>query len=184
MYSLMSIRTIAASSSNRNSASARAVSVLPTPVGPRKINDPIGRFGSLSPARDRRIAFATALSASSCPTTRSRRRSSICTSFCISPSSIFDTGMPVHFDTIAAISSSSTSSFNIRRGCFVATEPGAPGLASETWVSQAPPSAASSATAASCASVSLRSSASAFGISPYCSSAARCRLPLRVSSIC
>src|SRR5260370_493005 len=33
MYSDMSIRTMARSSSNRNSASARASSVLPTPVG-------------------------------------------------------------------------------------------------------------------------------------------------------
>ena len=46
MYSLMSIRTIACSSSKRNSASARAVSVFPTPVGPRKMNEPIGRLGS------------------------------------------------------------------------------------------------------------------------------------------
>ena len=45
-YSLMSIRVIIVSSSNRNSASALANSVLPTPVVPRKINDPIGRFGS------------------------------------------------------------------------------------------------------------------------------------------
>ena len=48
------------SSSNRNSASARASSVLPTPVGPRKMNEPIGRFGSLRPARARRTASATA----------------------------------------------------------------------------------------------------------------------------
>src|SRR2546428_839158 len=34
MYSDMSSRTIACSSSNRNSASARANSVFPTPVGP------------------------------------------------------------------------------------------------------------------------------------------------------
>src|SRR5947208_3612181 len=33
MYSLMSIRTMASSESNMNSASARASSVLPTPVG-------------------------------------------------------------------------------------------------------------------------------------------------------
>ena len=32
-----------------NSASARASSVLPTPVGPRKTNEPIGRFGSWRP---------------------------------------------------------------------------------------------------------------------------------------
>jgi len=36
----MSMRTMAFSSSNRNSASARAVSVLPTPVGPRKRKEP------------------------------------------------------------------------------------------------------------------------------------------------
>ena len=60
MYSDMSMRTIARSSSNRKSASVRASSVLPTPVGPRNRNEPIGRFGSDSPARDRRIALATA----------------------------------------------------------------------------------------------------------------------------
>ena len=46
-----------------NSASARASSVFPTPVGPRKMNEPIGRFGSCSPARARRSAFATASTA-------------------------------------------------------------------------------------------------------------------------
>src|SRR5918996_916638 len=61
MYSDMSMRTIAWSLSNRNSASARASSVLPTPVGPRKMKLPSGRFGSESPARARRIAFALQL---------------------------------------------------------------------------------------------------------------------------
>ena len=70
-YSLMSIRVIIVSSSNRNSASALANSVLPTPVVPRKINDPIGRFGSCSLARLRRTASATAAIASSWPITRS-----------------------------------------------------------------------------------------------------------------
>jgi hypothetical protein len=46
-YSDMSIRTIACSSSNMNSARARASSVLPTPVGPRKMKLPSGRFGVL-----------------------------------------------------------------------------------------------------------------------------------------
>ena len=50
-----------------NSASARASSVLPTPVGPRNRNVPIGRSGSLSPARERRSAFETASTASSWP---------------------------------------------------------------------------------------------------------------------
>src|ERR1700688_1722056 len=61
MYSDMSMRTIACSLSKRNSARARAVSVLPTPVGPRKMKDPIGRLGSWSPARERRTPLALAL---------------------------------------------------------------------------------------------------------------------------
>ena len=48
-YSDMSMRTIACSSSNRNSASARASSVLPTPVGPRNRKLPSGRLGSCKP---------------------------------------------------------------------------------------------------------------------------------------
>ena len=50
-----------------NSASALASSVFPTPVGPRKMNEPIGRFGSFSPARARRIASDTASIASVLP---------------------------------------------------------------------------------------------------------------------
>src|SRR5438132_155524 len=56
MYSDMSTWIIASSSPNRNSASVRASSVLPTPDGPRKMNEPVGRFGSLMPARARRRA--------------------------------------------------------------------------------------------------------------------------------
>ncbi len=74
------------------------------------MNDPIGRDGSSSPARARRTAFDTASSASRWPTTRSARRSSIVSSFACSPSSIFVTGTPVHFETISAISSLVTSS--------------------------------------------------------------------------
>src|ERR1041385_5227794 len=55
----MSSRTIARSSSNMNSASARASSVLPTPVGPRKTKLPIGRFGSCRPGRAGRGALGT-----------------------------------------------------------------------------------------------------------------------------
>ena len=72
MNSHMSMRTIAWSSSNRNSAIALVSSVLPTPVGPRNRNEPIGRFGSCRPARARRTALATARTASSWPTTRLR----------------------------------------------------------------------------------------------------------------
>src|SRR5690625_4887443 len=52
----MSMRTIARSSSKRNSASALASSVLPTPVGPRNRKEPVGRSGSEIPARARRTA--------------------------------------------------------------------------------------------------------------------------------
>src|SRR5213079_628980 len=97
MYSDMSSRTMAFSSSNRKSASARAVSVFPTPVGPRKMNDPVGRFGSCRPARARRTALATAASASGCPTTRRSSSASSRVSRSRSDSSIFVTGIPVHF---------------------------------------------------------------------------------------
>ena len=60
----MSMRTIAASSPKSASASVRASSVLPTPVGPRKRKLPIGRLGSESPALARLIASATASTAS------------------------------------------------------------------------------------------------------------------------
>ena len=51
--------------SNNSVASALAVSVLPTPVGPKKIKEPIGLLGSARPARERRIASLTAPIASS-----------------------------------------------------------------------------------------------------------------------
>ena len=108
------MRTMAFSSSNRNSASARASSVLPTPVGPMKRKEPIGRRGSPRPARERRTALATSSSASSWPTTRWRSRSSMWSSFSISPSSMRETGMPVHLETTSAMSSASTSSLSIR----------------------------------------------------------------------
>ena len=49
MYSLMSSWISASSSSKRNSASALASSVFPTPVGPRKMNEPLGPLGVLQP---------------------------------------------------------------------------------------------------------------------------------------
>ena len=56
MYSDMSKRMSAWSLPNSKLASARASSVLPTPVGPRKMKLPTGRFRFFRPARDRRIA--------------------------------------------------------------------------------------------------------------------------------
>ena len=102
------MRTMASGVSNINSASALHSSVLPTPVGPINKNEPLGRLGSDNPALERRIALLTAFSASSCPTTRLLSCSSMRNSLSRSPSIIFDTGMPVHFDTTSAISSSVT----------------------------------------------------------------------------
>src|SRR5436305_637479 len=52
----MSSRTMARSSSNMNSASARASSVFPSPVGPRKVKEPIGLLLLLRPARGELVA--------------------------------------------------------------------------------------------------------------------------------
>src|SRR5829696_5210760 len=57
MYSLISILINASSLSNIYLANALANSVLPTPVGPRKIKVPIGFFGSFNPTRLRWIAL-------------------------------------------------------------------------------------------------------------------------------
>ena len=101
---------MAFSSSNKNSASARDSSVLPTPVGPRKMKEPIGRFSSCKPARARLTAFETATIASCCPMTRWMSRSSSLTSFSRSPSCKRETGMWVQLETTSAMSSSVTSS--------------------------------------------------------------------------
>src|SRR5438132_680685 len=62
MYSDMSSWIIDDSSPNRNSASVFAVSVLPTPDGPRKINAPDGRFRSFLLAPDLRdLVFEVAV---------------------------------------------------------------------------------------------------------------------------
>ena len=61
----MSRRMIASFEPNKSRANCLASSVLPTPVGPTKRKLPIGRFPSSKPARLRRIARATASTASS-----------------------------------------------------------------------------------------------------------------------
>ncbi|EJW93557.1 hypothetical protein EVA_18336 [gut metagenome] len=55
----MSILMRLSSESKRVSAIAFASWVLPTPVGPKNMNEPIGRPGSLIPARLRLIALTT-----------------------------------------------------------------------------------------------------------------------------
>ena len=108
MNSLMSILMSVSSEPNMNSASALASSVFPTPVGPRKMNEPIGRLGSLRPARARRTALETISIASCWPMTRLWRASSMWSSRSDSSCAIRVTGMPVHIATTWAISSSST----------------------------------------------------------------------------
>ena len=73
------------------------------------MNEPVGRFGSLRPARERRMAFETASMAASCPMTRLWSSSSMRMSFCVSASVSLNTGMPVHMETMSAISSSPIS---------------------------------------------------------------------------
>ena len=97
------------SSPKRNSASVLASSVLPTPVGPAKMNEPPGRRGSFRPARVRRIAWDSALMASSMPTMRLCSSSSMCSRREDSSSVSLNTGMPVEAASTSAISSSSTS---------------------------------------------------------------------------
>ena len=93
MYSDMSRRIIFSSLSKSCAARALAVSVLPTPVGPRKMKEPIGRPSSARPARERRMASATAVIASSWPMTRWCSSSSRCR--LLAPSRRRATGMRV-----------------------------------------------------------------------------------------
>ena len=70
MYSDISSRTMALSSSKSAAARLFASSVLPTPVGPRNRKEPIGFDGSLMPALLLWMASATFSTASSWPMTR------------------------------------------------------------------------------------------------------------------
>ena len=111
MYSDISTRINACSVPKTASASALESSVFPTPVGPRNRNEPVGRFGSFKPTLPRLTAFATAATASSCPTTRLW---SVCSSRARrfdSPSARRCTGIFVQVETVFAISSSVTCSF-------------------------------------------------------------------------
>ena len=83
-------------------------SVLPTPVGQRNRNTPLGLSGSDMPALDLLIALLTAVTALSCPTTDSDSFFSKLSNFSFSDNIIDETGMPVHFDTTFATISSVT----------------------------------------------------------------------------
>ena len=109
MYSLISIRIIFSSLSNNNSVNFLANWVFPTPVGPRKINEPIGFLGSLSPALLRCIAITIFLTASSWPITLDLRVDSISANRSISCAATRCTGIPVIMATTSATCSSSTN---------------------------------------------------------------------------
>src|SRR6266849_6609094 len=109
MNSDMSKRTSDFSVPNINWARVRATSVLPTPVGPRNKNEPIGRFGLFRPARERRTARARAIIALSCEMMRLCSSSSMRSSFCDSSSLIETIGTPVQRDTTSSMSSRPTT---------------------------------------------------------------------------
>ena len=64
IYSLISKRISESSESNSSRANILANWVLPTPVCPIKMNEPIGRLGSFSPVRLRLIALTIFCTAS------------------------------------------------------------------------------------------------------------------------
>ncbi|CAI8370442.1 MAG: Uncharacterised protein [Cryomorphaceae bacterium] len=110
MYSLMSSRISDSCESNISSDKVLVSCVLPTPVGPRKINEPIGLLGSFSPTLFLRIAFTTFSTASSCPIILALILSVINESFFLSCDAILFTGMPVIIETTSATFSSETVS--------------------------------------------------------------------------
>ena len=105
MNSDISRRSICFSLSNTYSAKALESSVLPTPVGPKKRNEPKGLFGSCNPALEILIAFETFSIASFWPITRFCSKDSIFNNLLFSLPESFSRGMPVHLDTTPAISS-------------------------------------------------------------------------------
>ena len=101
------------SSSNNSYARLLATSVLPTPVGPKNINVPIGLLGSFIPLLERSIALLTNFNASSCPLTRFFKLSYKCKTFSFSLEINFDKGILVHLLITLAMSSLVTTSDKI-----------------------------------------------------------------------
>ena len=99
----MSIRIILSSELNNASDKLFASSVLPTPVGPKKMKLPIGLFGALNPLLALLTALAKLTTASSWPITRLCRISSNFNSLSLSVSVSFVTGTPVQAARTSAI---------------------------------------------------------------------------------
>ena len=108
MYSLISIRINASSESNNSFAKTFANCVFPTPVEPKKINEPIGRFGSFNPARFLWIERAIFNTASFCPITLPWSSSGKLANLLLSVWAILFTGIPVIIETTSATLSSVT----------------------------------------------------------------------------
>ena len=107
------------SESNIAAATDLASSVLPTPVGPKNKNEPIGRCSSLIPLLLRRIARATAETALSWPITRLCKRLSRLANWRVSLRFIWVTGTPVQSETTLAMSSGSTIALALTLECKV-----------------------------------------------------------------
>ena len=101
MYSLISTRIILSGSPNKISASDLAKNVLPTPVEPKKINDPIGLFASLIPTRFLLIALEIDEIASCWPITFTDNVSSIFNNLADSLSSNLVIGTPFILEIIS-----------------------------------------------------------------------------------
>ena len=114
----MSTLMSASSLPNRNFARDFASFVLPTPVGPRKMNEPTGRFGDETPARLRLMALLTAFTASSWPITSEPMIFSISRRCLPSPSSSLSVAIPVVELTILHISSTVTCFLEERTDSF------------------------------------------------------------------
>src|SRR5690554_8212188 len=97
----MSIRTMASLLSNKKLANALHNSVLPTPVGPRNRNEPLGRLGSEKADRIRFTALDTAVIAGSCPTTWLCTIGSMLHIFSRSSECMYVAGRLVHLRTLS-----------------------------------------------------------------------------------
>ena len=118
MYSLISIRIKFSSDSKISDANTLANCVLPTPVWPKNINDPIGLFGELRPALFLWIDFTTFDTASSWPIILSLIIFSSFDNLFFSVETILLTGMLVIIETTSAISFSSTVTlFSFESSC-------------------------------------------------------------------
>mmetsp|Transcript_149167 Transcript_149167/g.362278 ORF Transcript_149167/g.362278 Transcript_149167/m.362278 type:complete len:259 (-) Transcript_149167:1536-2312(-) len=139
MYSLMSRRIMDSSVPKNVEANVLHSAVLPTPVGPQNMKPAIGRSGFRSPARARRKARETLLTASSWPTMVSWSSASRRMSRADSVAPTCSTAMPVQPATTEATSSAVTLRFSRPAGwaapAFVSWPTTSSSLAFSSWAS-------------------------------------------------